>query len=106
MDNFHILIIPIECIPSRIQLSINAKQEFKKYELALQQMFYEELQGSQPIFYERAIRTKNKDHMQQHVIPLSPHLIDDIHLMTIFHDMAKEFKLKFVEIPVSVLYLF
>lgn len=54
-----------------------------------------------PAFYERAIRTKGRDHMQEHVIPIS---LDNIsQAVAIFTKVATDVNLVFHEIQVIVI---
>ena len=58
----HALIIPIECVPSRIHLSQGAKSDLRKFESALDKLYLQ--QDFASLRFERAIRTKGRDHMQ------------------------------------------
>ena len=56
MHDYHVLIIPIACIPSRIHMSDAAKEDLSKYEMGLQKLY--ESNNASPLRFERSIRTK------------------------------------------------
>ena len=85
--DYHVLIVPIDCVPNRLHLSAPSKSELNQYEEALCTMFMNQRihslnkkQNNNPtanqdsnylcVKFERAIRTKGKDHMQYQLIPL------------------------------------
>ena len=87
VTDFHLLIVPIDCVPNRLHLSAPSKAELGRYEESLVAMFMQ-LRVPAPagrkhagssnsvesnylcVKFERAIRTKGKDHMQYQLIPL------------------------------------
>jgi hypothetical protein len=93
--DFHVLIVPIDCVPNRLHLSTDSKKDLLAYEVALASMFERMPQQGQPgmppppplpplgapnapriapsylcVRFERAIRTKGKDHMQNQLVPV------------------------------------
>lgn len=69
VTDMHVLIAPIECVPNRLHLTAIAKDELIRYEKAINSML--RTRRLYPVAFERAIRTKCKDHMQQHIVPIS-----------------------------------
>ena len=69
VTDLHVLIAPIECVPNRLHLTAIAKDEFNRYEKAISSML--KTSRLYPVLFERAIRTKSKDHMQQHIVPVT-----------------------------------
>lgn len=69
MHSHHVMLCPIECVPNRLHLSMDAQKEFNQYESAMHS-FYNSL-GLAYVKYERAMRTKGKDHLQVHYIPFA-----------------------------------
>lgn len=94
MHEFHSLIIPIECVPSRIHLSTDAKNELLAYITSINNLY--ESHGYATLIFERALRTKGKDHMQTHCIPIEGNFLNDS--MNVFLDCIKEHNLHFKEI--------
>jgi len=64
----HVQIIPIQCVPSRLHLSAEAKADVLKYIRAVCALHSDS--GFATFIFERALRTKGRDHMQTHVIPV------------------------------------
>ena len=64
----HCMICPIECVSSKALLTSSCLQEMHKYETAIEQLFRR--QDMAMLTYERAIRTRGRDHMQVHCIPV------------------------------------
>ncbi|KAJ1440810.1 CwfJ C-terminus 1-domain-containing protein-like protein [Ochromonadaceae sp. CCMP2298] len=65
----HVLIAPIECVPSRVHLTEGARGEMLQFQERIEQM-YKKL-GVASLRFERALRTKgSRDHMQASIIPL------------------------------------
>lgn len=92
--DFHCLLIPVDCVPSRIHLSAAAKKEFGRYEDAIENMF--EVQDSVSLRFERAIRTQGRDHMQVQMIPIPLNNINNA--LSIFLQLAKSAQLYFHDI--------
>lgn len=70
----HCLVSPIQCVPSKIHLSTSATSEFRRYEGSVAAMYRQE--GMALLSFERAIRTRGKDHMQQHFVPVPKELVE------------------------------
>ena len=96
VNDFHALIVPIECVPSRIHLSTDAKAEIKRYEQALENFYAQ--QQCNTLRFERAIRTKGRDHMQEHLIPVPRN--SSISSLTAFLQVATRLGIKFHEMQV------
>ena len=94
MHKLHSLIIPIECVPSRIHLSTDAKNELLAYITSIQNLY--EAHGYATLIFERALRTKGKDHMQTHCIPIEANVLNNS--MNVFLNCIKEYNLHFKEI--------
>ena len=95
--DFHCLLIPVDCVPSRIHLSAAAKQEFLKYEAAIEEMFEE--QNSVSLRFERAIRTQGRDHMQVQMIPIPINKISQG--VSVFSQLSKSAQLYFHDVSDS-----
>jgi len=59
----HVLLSPIDCVPSRTHLSADAKHDFARFDAALDGML--RTQRCAALRFERTIRTRSRDHMQQ-----------------------------------------
>jgi hypothetical protein len=95
----HILLCPIDCVPSRLHLSLEAKQELLKYLRAWEKYFAS--QGHILITYERCIRTRNsRDHMQIHCIPLPHEFL--LNVESVFAQKIAEHGYTFHDIPSNV----
>ena len=70
----HCLVSSIQCVPSKSHLSTAATGEFKRYEGCLGSLYGQE--GMALMSFERAIRTRGKDHMQQHFVPVPAALVE------------------------------
>ena len=69
INAYHILLIPIDCVPNRLHLSLSCKQEMQRFLEALRD-FYREVLKMDYLLFERSIRTTNgRDHMQIQLIP-------------------------------------
>jgi len=77
-------------------LALAAKAEFDKFVSSLQGMY--QASGAAMLRYERALCTKGRDHMQEHIVPV-PH-IKVSGALSAFMRIAGEFNLKFSEIQV------
>jgi hypothetical protein len=95
----HVLICPVECVPSRVHLSAAAKAEIIRFQDSVEQMFRKD--GAVSLRFERALRTKgSRDHMQAHMIPLSLSAAQLGKSFSIFLQKASLHKLKFHEVQV------
>ena len=94
----HALIIPIACVPSRVHMSIAAKEDLRKYQDGIQAM-YQQKQNSVSLRFERSIRTKGKDHMQVQMVPVPSHRVSQS--FPLFIETATKYDLKFKEISES-----
>eukprot|EP00598_Pedospumella_elongata_P007747 CAMPEP_0184985492 /NCGR_PEP_ID=MMETSP1098-20130426/14143_1 /TAXON_ID=89044 /ORGANISM="Spumella elongata, Strain CCAP 955/1" /LENGTH=898 /DNA_ID=CAMNT_0027509581 /DNA_START=8 /DNA_END=2704 /DNA_ORIENTATION=- len=93
----HVLIAPIECVPSRVHLSAAARAEMVRFQDSVESMF--QAQGCVSLRFERALRTKgSRDHMQAHMIPLSLSAVQLAKSFTAFLQKASAAKLKFHEV--------
>ena len=90
----HLLISPIDCVPSRAHLSADAKKDFGRYEAAVQQLYL--AQNCAMLRFERTIRTKSRDHMQEHCVPIPLSLVPQA--LSIFMKQVTAHELKFSEI--------
>ncbi|CAE7443247.1 cwf19l1, partial [Symbiodinium microadriaticum] len=98
-NEWHVLIVPVECTSSRVQLSPAACGDLCRYESALEKLFVSKEMSS--IRFERSMRTRgNKDHMQVQVVPLKRG--DTQHALPAFMTAAGKYNLKFHEIPTGV----
>lgn len=70
----HCLVSSIQCVPSKSHLSTAAIGEFKRYEECLDSLYRQD--GMALMSFERAIRTRGKDHMQQHFVPVPAELVE------------------------------
>ena len=95
--DFHVLIVPVECVPNRVRLSKGAKADFERYEDAIARLFAKN--DCAPLIFERAVRTRGKDHMQQHLVPIPYSKLNSA--LETFSKLALESKLKFSEIQDS-----
>jgi hypothetical protein len=73
-----------------------AKSDFFKYENAIKDLF--DVVGCVPLYFERAIKTPFKDHMQQHCVPIPREKV--ALALTTFMKQASAANLKFSEIMV------
>ena len=100
----HVLIAPIECVPSRVHLSAAARAEMVRFQDSVESMF--QAQGCVSLRFERALRTKgSRDHMQAHMIPLSLSAVQLAKSFTAFLQKASAAKLKFHEVQVKLMFL-
>ncbi len=91
----HVLVCPIDCVPSRVHLSTESRSEQDRFCHAVQAMFGIEKKAL--LLFERALRTKNsRDHMQIHLVPLPFDVLCDI--MQVFSDISSRYGVEFVEI--------
>ena len=95
--DYHCLLIPVDCVPSRIHLSAAAKNEFSKYEAAIEDMF--EDNNTVSLRFERAIRTQGRDHMQVQMIPIP--MSNVTQAVSIFLQLSKSAQLYFHDISDS-----
>lgn len=96
----HVLIAPIECVPSRVHLSAAARAEMVRFQDSVENMF--QAHGCVSLRFERALRTKgSRDHMQAHMIPLSLSAVQLSKSFTAFLQKASAAQLKFHEVQVS-----
>ncbi|CAK9252595.1 unnamed protein product [Sphagnum jensenii] len=69
----HVLVVPIECVPSRLLLSSEAKKEVNRYEAAVRSCYSSTAGGGQTgLLFERTLRTRGRDHVQVQLVPLPP----------------------------------
>ena len=69
MHALHLLIIPIQCISSRRQLSSSGALDMKRYEGAVDSMLSS--MDLNYIAFERSFRTnKGRDHLQMNIVPI------------------------------------
>jgi hypothetical protein len=96
----HVLIAPIDCVPSRVHLAAAAKAEMIRFQDIVEKMFQKN--GAVSLRFERALRTKgSRDHMQAHMIPLPVATTQLSKSFSIFLQKASAHQLKFHEIQVS-----
>ena len=96
----HVLIAPIECVPSRVHLTATAKAEMIRFQDCVESMFHS--LGLVSLRFERALRTTgSRDHMQAHMIPLPASATQLSKSFTIFLQKASAYQLKFHEIQVG-----
>ena len=70
MADWHVLLIPIQCVPTRAQLPAAAARDLAAQQAAVARMFHS--RGLACLRFERALRTQGqRNHMQVHVVPLS-----------------------------------
>eukprot|EP01038_Epipyxis_sp_PR26KG_P007785 gene7785-10575_t len=103
INDQHALIVPIECVPSRVQLSSVAKVELSRFEEVLDKLY--NLTECVSLRYERALRTKgSRDHMQIVNIPIPISNIESStssfasKVLSIFMKKSSALLLKFHEI--------
>ena len=95
--DWHVLLVPIDCVPTRAQLSPLAARELITYQDTIERMFAS--QGLACLRFERALRTQGqRNHMQVHVVPLTAQHVKNA--IPIFLDLTNEFKVHFHEILV------
>jgi hypothetical protein len=94
MSALHVLAVPIECVPNRLQASAAALKDLDKYSDAVADM-YQSI-NCRMLCYERAIRTKGKDHMQLHLVPVPNDMVAQA--VPTFFEICSKFNLKFQEI--------
>jgi hypothetical protein len=101
VNDYHILIIPIDCFPNRLHLSKTCREELARFLHSLSEFFTKQLKMTFVLF-ERAIRTSNgRDHMQVQMIPFDlSQLSEDP--VTIFQRKAEESRLSFQELEEGV----
>ena len=92
-DN-HVIVTPIDCVPNRLLLSATAKAELKRYGTAIENFHQSNSQAT--LTFERAIRTKGRDHMHEQFIPVPTDLIAQA--ITSFTKAAENYQLHFHEI--------
>lgn len=119
MADLHVLVVPIECVPNRLMVStgvhvyfydyyhfcfksycgviLETRRDIEAYCRALDTMY--QSMRCRLLCFERAIRTKGKDHMQFHCIPVPFELLSET--VSKFSTIASSFKLKFNEVVVS-----
>lgn len=91
----HVLICPIDCVPSRIHLSQSTKEEMQKFHHGVESMF--EREQCSMLTFERAIRTKgSRDHMQIHAIPIPYKYVNNA--LQVFMQQSQQHQLKFHEL--------
>ena len=90
------MVVPIDCVPSRIHLSAAAKDEIKKFERALEAFYAQE--HCNTLKFERAIRTKGRDHMQAQLVPIPRDGVANA--LSILLQVGCKFGLRFHEIQV------
>lgn len=96
--DYHTMVCPIDCVPSRLHLSTQSKQEVLRYVRALEKCCAQQ-RGELLITYERAIRTKgSRDHMQVHCLPVDQQFANRI--PEVFAQKVSEHGYNFHEIPV------
>ncbi len=97
VTDLHVLIAPIDCVPSRVHLSVEAKAELGRYQQAIDALHRKA--GYTAMRFERALRTRgSRDHMQVHVVPLAAHLVSGGKALSLFMQKASGGELKFHEI--------
>lgn len=99
INDYHILIIPIDCLPNRLHLSSACKRELNRFIEAIK-LFFKETLGMDYLLFERSIRTTNgRDHMQIQMIPFQYQMTKEnpIHFL---QQKANEFHLSFEELQV------
>lgn len=95
----HVLVCPIDCVPSRVHLSADGKVELTAFCQSISK-FYTSL-GMVMICFERAIRTKSgRDHMQVHCVPIPATKLAQV--MGVFQAKADEYSLHFHELSEPV----
>ena len=93
--DLHLILCPIDCVPSRVHLSVEAKAEQQKFYTSIQSLFAAEHFAM--LTFERAIRTKNsRDHVQVHFVPVSMSRINCV--QTVFDELSAKHNIRFVEI--------
>ena len=80
------------------------KEEMIKYENSLQNMFHSLNNNTNNtnesiLIYERAIRTKGRNHMQQHIVPINDAKLSTA--VTIFNEIINYYNLLFIEININ-----
>ena len=93
IDN-HVIVTPIDCVPSRLLLSATAKVELKVFGAAIERFHHSNKQAT--MTFERAIRTKGRDHMHEQFIPIPKEKISQV--LTSFTKSADNYQLSFHEI--------
>ena len=98
----HVLISPIDCVPSRVHLSAAARAEMVRFQDSVESMF--RALGCVSLRFERALRTKgSRDHMQAHMIPMPLSAAQLSKSFSVFLQKASANKLKFHEIQVRTM---
>jgi hypothetical protein len=64
----HALVIPIQCVPSRLHLSAEGRKDLLCYIKNVRTMHSDS--GFSTFVFERALRTKGRDHMQTQCVPV------------------------------------
>lgn len=91
----HLIVCPIDCLPSRLHLSSESKSEQQQFCDGVEKMFNKENCGM--MVFERALRTKgSRDHMQLHLVPVPFSLLDNI--MAVFESNRENHGLSFHEL--------
>jgi hypothetical protein len=91
----HLLVCPIDCVPSRVHLSAESRSEEAKFCDAVQKMFFAE--NCAMLLFERALRTKNsRDHMQLHLLPIPFDKLSST--LQVFTESSQHHNIKFHEI--------
>ena len=98
VSDWHALLIPIECVSTRAQLSAAAARDLTSYQNALQRHFL--TRNLACLRFERALRTQGqRNHMQVHVVPLTEQQASEA--ISVFLALCGHHKVTFHEIPVS-----
>jgi hypothetical protein len=90
----HVLAIPISCVPSRLHLSKEALTELKSFQYGVLRLH--NTHNFSTLIFERALRTKGRDHMQTHFVPIPAARVHSA--LEAFLNAAAALDLKFFEI--------
>lgn len=91
----HTLMIPIDCVPNRLLLSAEAKEELSRFENAFR--LFAESTGRDYLLFERTLRTRGRDHMQVQIVPLDETSV--IKSLDAFLQLSSRHNVLFTEIP-------
>jgi hypothetical protein len=95
--DWHVLLIPIECVPSRAQLPAAAARGLIASQDAATKLFRS--RGLACLRFERALRTQGqRNHMQVHAVPLTPEQVEGA--LAVFLALCGHYRVHFHEILV------
>lgn len=95
----HVLLVPINHVGSQVDLSPTELRELYQFKTSLARFFYQGLQGSGMVVFERFADTKGTYHMHQQIVPVDPKHLRSV--VDIFKQEGRPRGMRFAELPVN-----